>query len=265
MPRGRRHHARRRRSGRAQLLHPAGRRRWKSGWSITTCRASCREFERERCGASIRCICRTPDKVVTISHHLAHAYSAFAAVAVRRRRGDDRRRRRQLSLRRHGGLSASRHGDAARPRIRELLQVQRHEARMPEEGLDGAGPRLPQRRVLQHAGPRRALQPRLDLHLRRLEQMRRADGARALRPPRTGQAAARDRRRQAARAALDRRVQAALRRRRQRTGKAARRCGTGRIWPGGCRTTPRTCCSPAPAGCAKPPAPRISAWPAASR
>ena len=44
----------------------------------------------------------------------------------------------------------------------------------------------------------------------------------------------------------------------EQMGKAARRCGIGRIWPGGCRTIPRTCCWPAPAGCAKPPAPRTS-------
>jgi carbamoyltransferase len=69
---------------------------------------------------------------------------------------------------------------------------------------------FPQRRVLHHARPRRALQPRLDLHLRRLEQVRRADGAGALWPPRPGQASARTERRQAARAALGRRVQAAL-------------------------------------------------------
>ena len=45
------------------------------------------------------------DKVVTISHHLAHAYSAFAVVSLRRRRGDGRGRRRQLQLRRHRALS----------------------------------------------------------------------------------------------------------------------------------------------------------------
>ena len=78
-------------------------------------------------------------------------------VAVRRRRGDDRRRRRQLQVRRHGSLSGERYRDAARARIRELLQIQGIDARMPEEGFDGAGPRLPQRRVLHHAGSRRAL------------------------------------------------------------------------------------------------------------
>ena len=40
-------------------------------------------------------------------------------------------------------------------------------------------------------------------------------------------------------------------------GNRARRCGIGRIWPGGCRTIPKTCCSPAPAGSAKRPAPKI--------
>ena len=160
------------------------------------------------------------DKVVTISHHLAHAYSAFAVSpfedgvvmivdGVGSYRSDVME-----------AFPASDTRNAARARVRELLQVQRHEARMPEEGLDGAGPRLPQRRILQHARPRRALQPRLDLHLRRLEQVRRADGAGALWPPRPGQASARTERRQAARAALDRRIQAALRlRRRQQLGE----------------------------------------------
>ncbi len=85
------------------------------------------------------------DKVVTISHHLAHAYSAFAVSpfedgvvmivdGVGSYRSDV-----------DGSLSRQRHGDAARARVRELLQVQRHDAGMPEEGLDGAGPWLSQR------------------------------------------------------------------------------------------------------------------------
>ena len=109
------------------------------------------------------------DKVVSISHHLAHAYSAFAVSPFEE----------GVVMIVDGVGSyqsdvvepypASRHRHAARPRIRELLQIQRHKARMPEEGLDGAGPRFPERRILQHAGPRRALQPRVDLHFRRLE------------------------------------------------------------------------------------------------
>ena len=43
------------------------------------------------------------------------------------------------------------------------------------------------------------------------------------------------------------------------------RCGIGRIWPGARRTTPRMCCWRAPAGCGRRPAPKTSAWPAASR
>ena len=69
------------------------------------------------------------DKVVTISHHLAHAYSAFAAVAVRGGRRDGGGRRRQLLRRRDGSVPAS---DTATPLAREvgeLLQVQRHRAR----------------------------------------------------------------------------------------------------------------------------------------
>ena len=38
-----------------------------------------------------------------------------------------------------------RHGDAARAGVGKLLQIQGHVARVPEEGLDGAGPRLPER------------------------------------------------------------------------------------------------------------------------
>src|SRR2546425_1195860 len=50
-----------------------------------------------------------------------------------------------------------------------LPDFERGDAGMPQEGLDGAGPRLPQRRILPHARSRRALQPGLHLHFRRLE------------------------------------------------------------------------------------------------
>ena len=109
------------------------------------------------------------DKMVTISHHLAHAYSAFAAspfdegvVMIVDGVGSYR----------SDVMESFPSTDTATPLAREfgeLLQIQRLKTRMPEEGLDGAGPRLPQRRVLQHAGAGRALQPRLDLYLRRLE------------------------------------------------------------------------------------------------
>ena len=76
---------------------------------------------------NIRSICRAQDKVVTISHHLAHAYSAFAASpfdegvvmivdGVGSYRSDVME-----------SVSVDRYGDAARPRIRELLQIQRLE------------------------------------------------------------------------------------------------------------------------------------------
>ena len=127
------------------------------------------------------------DKVMTISHHLAHAYSAFAVspfeegvVMVVDGVGS-------YSADVTEPYPAGRQGLAAGAGVRELLQIRGRDARMPEEGVHGASPRHAQRRILQHAGPRRALQPGLDLRLRRLEQMRRADGARALRPPRTGQ------------------------------------------------------------------------------
>ncbi len=49
-----------------------------------------------------------------------------------------------------------------------------------------------------------------------------------------------------------------------RSGKPARRCGIGRIWRGRCSTTARRCCSSARAGCARRPARRTCASPAAS-
>ena len=85
------------------------------------------------------------DKVVTISHHLAHAYSAFAVSpfeegvvmivdGVGSYQSDVME-----------SYPVERHRNAARARIRELLQVQGIDARMPEEGFHGAGPRLPER------------------------------------------------------------------------------------------------------------------------
>jgi carbamoyltransferase len=47
--------------------------------------------------------------------------------------------------------------------------------------------------------------------------------------------------------------------------KPAHRCGIGRIWRGGFRTTPKPRCSPAPDGYAKQPAPNIYVSQAASR
>ena len=52
---------------------------------------------------------------------------------------------------------------------------------------------------------------------------------------------------------------------REQTGRRAPPCSIGRIWPGGCRTTPRRCCSSARTGCVKRPAPRTCAWRAAWR
>jgi carbamoyltransferase len=75
------------------------------------------------------------DKVKTISHHLAHAYSAFAVCPFEE------------------GAIMIVDGDCTRPGpcftartgIRELLHIQGPPARLPEEGLDGAGPGLPER------------------------------------------------------------------------------------------------------------------------
>ncbi len=57
------------------------------------------------------------NNVVTISHHLAHAYSAFAPSPVRRGRGDGGGRRRQLQRRCH--RSRTRQNDRASPLARE--------------------------------------------------------------------------------------------------------------------------------------------------
>ena len=188
LPEGRRHHARRRRSGRAQLLRPPGRGDGAASRRIRTCRASCRRHEREQ-AAKHPLFRRAPTRCVTISHHLAHAYSAFAACPFEEGV--------VMVVDGVGSYSADVIEDypaadrdrSARARVGELLPVQRLQARDAEEGLAGAEPRLPERRVLQHAGPRRDLQPGLDLRLRRLEQVRRADGPCALRPPRIAEAA----------------------------------------------------------------------------
>ena len=102
------------------------------------------EFERREAVKHPLYLSRS-DKVVSISHHLAHAYSAFAVSpfdegvvmivdGVGSYRSDVME-----------PFPASRRRHAARARVRELLQILRHDARMPEEGLDGAGPRLSER------------------------------------------------------------------------------------------------------------------------
>ena len=76
---------RRHRSGRPQLLHPSGsgdgRPADLSGHAGLSSRLGAAGRAR-----SIRYFRSRSDKVVTISHHLAHAYSAFAVQPVRRRR-----------------------------------------------------------------------------------------------------------------------------------------------------------------------------------
>ena len=160
------------------------------------------------------------DKVVTVSHHLAHAYSAFAASpfeegAVMIVDG--------VGSYRADAMEKPPGDDAGNPLARESESYYRfsgQRARMPEKSLAGAVPRPAQRGILQHAGARRAVQPRLDLRVRRLEQVRRVDGARALWPPRPGQVTARYRERRIARAGLDQRIQAAVPGRSGRLGKA---------------------------------------------
>ena len=130
------------------------------------------------------------DKVVTISHHLAHAYSAFAAcpfdegvVMVVDGVGSYSA---DVTEQYPPSDKASIRWRASR---RAITAFDGSETRNTEKGLDGADPRLAQRRILQHGGPRRALQPCLDLCVRRLEQVRRVDGAGALRTPGPNEAA----------------------------------------------------------------------------
>ena len=247
LPEGRRHHAGRRRSGRAQLLRPPRRGHGRAAHLRGRARVPGTPRSESRLANSPFYLTKS-DKIVPVSHHLAHAYSAFAAspfeegvvmvvdgvgnYCVRRARAGPA----------HGGRQP------ARARIRELLPVPRLQARGAEESVARAGARLHERRVLLHAGARRALQPGLELHLRRLEQVRRGDGARPLRAPGHNKAAA------------------------EHAGRRARACRNGRPsstsrglfeegddWegsqaspalggPGLARpgTTPRRCCSRAP-------------------
>src|SRR2546422_384268 len=70
--------------------------------------------------------------------------------------------------------------------------------------------RIPERRVLLHAWPWRALQPRIQLHFCRLEQMRRGDGLGALWTPRCRTTAARDEGRRADGSRMGRGIQQAV-------------------------------------------------------
>ena len=124
------------------------------------------------------------NKVMTVSHHLAHAYSAFAVcpfdegvVMVVDGVGSY-----ASDIKEPGQLTQGVNPLARE--IGELLQVQRQRTRNAEEGVAAAVPRASERRVLQYGRARSALQPRFELHLRRLEQVRRSDGPRALWPSR---------------------------------------------------------------------------------
>ena len=145
--------------------------------------------------------------------------------------------------RRHRGLSGRRPHVAARPRIGELLQVQGSKLEALKKVWLEPSRGFLSDEFYNMAGPRRGLQPRLELHLRRLEQVRRADGACALWPAGPDQAAHRTSRtasstfRTGPRSSSSRGCSTAV-----RTGRRARPCSTGRTSPGGCRTTPRRCC-----------------------
>ena len=133
----------------------------------------------------------TSSKVVTVSHHLAHAYSAFAAcpfedgvVMIVDGVGNY-----ASDIREAGQLT-----QGVNPLARESESYYRFngsELRAVAQGVARPGARLPERRVLFHAGPRCPLQPRVELHLRRLEQVRRGDGAGALWAAGSGEAAGR--------------------------------------------------------------------------
>ena len=208
-----------------------------------------------------------PNKVVTVSHHLAHAYSAFAACPF-----DEGVVMVVDGVGSYGRTSprTSQLTENVDPLARESESYYKFKGSKLETlkkvWLDPVA-RISERRVLQHAGPRRVVQPGVELHFRRLEQVRRGDGPGSLRPPGRSQAAPRHQERRAGRSGLDGRVQAAVADRQpSRIGKHspshAALEGHGLARPGRHRDGAARI---APDGCARPPAPRISASPAASR
>ena len=140
----------------------------------------------------------------------------LCTLAVRRGRGDGGGWRRQLRRRRPGAVPGKRPRLAIGARVGKLLPLHRHQARDAEEGVHGARSRVLQPGILQHGRARRGLQPRLELYLRRLEQVRRTDGARPVRPSRPGQADDGDQGRQADRSRVDRGDEGAVLHRRRR-------------------------------------------------
>ena len=154
--------------------------------------------------------CAQSNKVVNISHHLAHAYSGFAACPF-----DEGV---VMVVDGVGGYRADvmeqvPPGSDTVPLARESESYYRFSGSQLEPikkvWLE------PTRGFLSDefyhmAGAWRGLQPRLDLRVRRLEQVRRADGACAVRPAERGQAFSRTRERRAENSAVARRVQSAV-------------------------------------------------------
>ena len=200
--------------------------------------------ERQRTHARVQAsaLSRESDKVVTVSHHLAHAYSAFAAcpfdegvVMVVDGVGS-------YAADVDGGLSGWRISQSARPRVARAITVQGIELEGAEEGLAESGARIPQRRVLQHARPRRAVQPRVELmfgdwnkcgELMGLAPYGRPDAIKPLLSIENSDLEVPDWGEEFNKPFL---LEAG------RTGRKARTCSTGRTSPGASRTTPRRCC-----------------------
>ena len=225
------------------------------------------EHEREQAKRQSAVSAAKSNKVVNISHHLAHAYSGFAACPF-----DEGV---VMVVDGVGGYRA----DVMEPFPADSDTVPL--ARESESYYRFSGTKLepikkvwlePSRGFLSDefynmAGPRRALQPRLHLRLRRLEQVRRADGACALRPAARRQAVPANGKRRPESCAVARRVQSAVahrnRQRPQVGGEPLDEAlgGSGLADSGRHRTGPAW---RAPNGCARPPAQRTSASPAAS-
>ncbi len=143
LPGCRGHHLRRYRSDRAQLLHPAGPRNGRPPGLSGHAGLPSGIRARRRCQASA-----VPVAIAQGGDDLAPSGACLQRVRrlpVRRRRRHGGRWRRQLPLRRVRAISRDRHRDPARPRVGELLQIQRQQAGMPEKSLDGARSRIPQR------------------------------------------------------------------------------------------------------------------------
>ena len=216
-PRGGRHHARGRRPRGAQQLRAPARRIGNP--PALDRRAGDHGREGAPAGA------QAPAPPLALEQGADHLASPGARlqrlchVPVREGRHHGGGRGRQLQFGHRRARTADRECQSARARIGELLRLRRNPARDAQEGLARADARHAERRVLFHGRPGRALQPRVELRLRRLEQVRRGDGPCALRPPRRGEAARLDAERRTDRSCVGRGFrQAVVRRARPQLG-----------------------------------------------